>query len=255
MTGRFVRALAALIFGAAGGTVVMTSAAHASACAAGTGVTVVVNSDVRCVSGGGGTASSKFSAADFSLSNYRGFVCSIDGSPDPAKACHSFAPPDAYWALWVSDGRSGTWNYASNGAYTQTVVTGGWVAFKWQNSSTRTKPGMTPYTAPPAPAPKPKPEAKPSASVSAKPSASASASAKAAEKQAAEKKAKAKASASASASPSAPGDSTSGDDIVKTSNETDGPGGMVWVGAALAGLLIIGMGAAMWRRRLAGRQP
>lgn len=256
MTGRIVRVLAALIFGAAGGTVVMTGTAYAAACPSGTGVTVVVNSAVSCDANGGGPASSNFSGGGHSLQMYRGFVCSIDNYPDPAKACHSYAPANAYWGLFWANGKGGGWVYSSSGASSLNVPAGGWVAFKFQNSNSREAPTMRPYTPAPAPAPKPatkpKPKAKPSTTAPSKPNASASASAKAKAKATA----KAKASASASASPGTSGDAApSSDDLVNAANETDGSSSMVWVGAALAGLLVIGMAAALWRRRLAGRQP
>ena len=255
MTGRLVRVLVALILGAAGGTVVMTGTAHAAACPAGTGVTVVVNSSVSCDRNGGGSALSNFRDAGHSLQTYRGFVCSVNGSPDPAKACNSYAPANAYWGLFWANGKGGGWVYSSSGASSLSVPAGGWVAFTFQTSSSRSYPGVNPYTPPPAPAPKPKPKAraKPTTSAPSKPTAPASASAKAAEKKA---KAKAEASAPASKAPSASGEPTSGsDDLVNAANETDGSGAMVWVGAGLAALLIIGMAAAVWRRRLAGRQP
>ncbi len=184
--GRIVRALAALIVGAAGGTVVSAGAAFAAACPSGTGVTVVVNSSVRCDANGGGAAASNFARAGHSLNSSRGFVCDIDGYPSSAP-CRGTAPPDAYWGLFSANGTGGGWNYASQGAYSLSVPKGGWVAFKFQNSSSRSYPGMRPYTAPPAPAPKPKPKAaaapKPKASTSAdtkkatpSPSASATAS-------------------------------------------------------------------------------
>lgn len=247
MSSRLVRLLAALIIGAAGGTVAMVGPASAAACPAGTGVTVVVNSSVSCDRNGGGSAYSNFGDAGHSLSNYRGFVCSIDGYPDPAKACHSYAPADAYWALFWANGKGGGWNYSNSGASSLSVPTGGWVAFKFQTSSSRSYPGVRPYTAPPAPAPAPAPKPKPKPS--AKPSASASAQAK--EKEKAKAKATAKPSASVSASASAEAD----DEITNTSatSDSNGSNAMVWVGAVLAAVLIAGMGVALWRRRTAGQ--
>lgn len=247
MSSRLVRLLAALIIGAAGGTVAMIGPASAAACPAGTGVTVVVNSSVSCDRNGGGSASSNFGDAGYSLSNYRGFVCSINGYPDPAEACHSYAPADAYWALFWANGKGGGWNYSNSGASSLSVPTGGWVAFKFQNSSSRSYPGVRPYTPPPAPAPAPKPQPKPSA----KPSASTSASASAAAKEKAKPTAKPSASASASASAS----EAAGDEITNTSATTDsnGSNAMAWVGAGLAAVLVAGMGVALWRRRTAGQ--
>lgn len=253
MSSRLIRLLAALIIGAAGGTVAMVAPASAAACPAGTGVTVVVNSSVSCDRNGGGSAYSNFGDAGYSLSNYRGFVCSINGYPDPAKACHSYAPADAYWALFWANGKGGGWNYSNSGASSLNVPTGGWVAFKFQNSSSRSYPGVRPYTPPPAPAPAPAPAPKPKPKPSAKPSASASASASAAAKAKAKAKATAKPSASASASAGA--SATPGDEVSNTSATTDSQGsnGMAWVGVALAVALLAGMGFAVWRRRSAGQ--
>ncbi|MEO6605505.1 MAG: hypothetical protein ABIN55_07810 [Aeromicrobium sp.] len=259
MTSRFVRLLLATLLGVATAGVI-AAPAQAVACPKGTGVTVVVNnSDVRCDAGGAGHyAIDNFTRTGHSItyvSSEPGFVCRIDGAPASA-SCATTPPVSAYWALWSSNGTSGTWAYASQGAGSLKVPAGGWVGFKFGNG--QSAPGITPLGAAPAapkPATKPKAETKPSSkpSASAEPSASASASAKAAEKKA---KAKASASASASATPGAADDSTAGsDDIAKASNETDGSSSMVWVGAVLAGLLIIGMAAAVMRRRLAGRQP
>ena len=43
-----------------------------------------------------------------------GFVCRINGAPasDP---CVNTPPADAYWGLWWSDGKSGSWTYSSVG--------------------------------------------------------------------------------------------------------------------------------------------
>lgn len=250
--GRIVRALAALIVGAAGGTVVSAGAAFAAACPSGTGVTVVVNSSVRCDANGGGAAASNFARAGHSLNSSRGFVCDIDGYPSSAP-CRGTAPPDAYWGLFSANGTGGGWNYASQGAYSLSVPKGGWVAFKFQNSSSRSYPGMRPYTAPPAPAPKPKPKAaaapKPKASTSAdtkkatpSPSASATAS-------------KGSTSSSAAPSPSASASATAAaaareEALQRSSQQTDDSStSTLWVGSLLALGLLIGMGVTIWQRR------
>lgn len=248
---RLVRALAALIVGAAGGTVVTIGAAYASACPAGTGVTVVVNSSVGCDRNGGGSAASNVQGAGHSVSNYRGFVCSVDGSPDPAKACHSYAPANAYWGLFWSNGKSGKWSYASSGAYSLSVPTGGWVALKFQTSSSTSYPGVTPYTAPPAPKPKPKPTAaKPKPTTpKTKPTAapnSASPSAASGSPTTADPKGTSTPTNGATAS------TQPDDDLKKTSQETGGSGSLGWVAGALAVVLIAGMGIVLWRRRTAG---
>jgi hypothetical protein len=135
-------AAAVLATAAAGlGLVASTSApAAAAACSGATGVTVVVDHgalgggvDQVCNSGGGGhDAISLFTGAGFSLTYVQsqpGFVCRINGQPasDP---CVRTPPSDAYWGLWWSDGRSGTWSYSSLGAGSLTVPDGGYVAFR-----------------------------------------------------------------------------------------------------------------------------
>ena len=63
-----------------------------------------------------------------------GFVCRINGQPasDP---CVNTPPTNAYWGLWWSDGKSGSWSYSSLGAGSLTVPDGGYVAFAWQTGS------------------------------------------------------------------------------------------------------------------------
>ena len=253
---QLIRILVAVIVGAAGGTVVTTGAAYASACPAGTGVTVVVNSSVGCDRNGGGSAASNVSDAGHSVSNYRGFVCSVDGSPDPAKACHSYAPANAYWGLFWSDGMSGKWSYASSGAYSLNVPAGGWVALKFQTSSSTSYPGITPYTARPAPGPKPTaksstatagPKATPSAIPSLKPAT-----------RSPTKSSTKSPSVKSSARPSTPsaqgttGTTQPGEDLQKTAQATDGSSSLGWVAGALAVVLLASMGAVMWRRSSAG---
>lgn len=149
--------------------VVTPAPAHAAACTKGTGVTVVVNGDVRC-HGGGGTARGSFTGVGHSLEDVRsqpGFVCRINGYPSTAdEACGRTPPTNAYWGLFWSDGTSGTWNYSSQGAGSLRVPTGGWVAFVFQNSGSRTYPSMTPIGPAPAPkptTPKPQPTSQPTA--------------------------------------------------------------------------------------------
>lgn len=262
---RIIRALAALVIGAAGGTVLSTGAAFAAACPVGTGVTVVVNSSVSCDANGGSPASSNFAGAGQSLkyaSRQPGFVCRVNGAPanDP---CVNASPANAYWGLFWSDGKSGTWNYSSLGVGSLKVPKGGWVAFKFQSSNSRTNPGVRPYTAPPAPKPKPKPSVK--ATTAAPPKATATA--KATAKAKADEKAKAKASASPSAkagasatgrapsaSPSASASASAQaaareESLRRTSQETDSSSSTLWVGVLLALALLGGMGFAVWQRR------
>jgi hypothetical protein len=188
-------AAAALVVAAAGAGVISTSApAAAAACSGATGVTVVVDPGSLgggiaevCNSSAGGKAASLFSGAGFSLTYVQrqpGFVCRVDGKPasDP---CVNTPPADAYWGLWWSDGKSGTWSYSSLGAGSLNVPDGGYVAFAWQSGS-KSAPGVpasahaqTPPTSAAASAtpttkptttPTDKPSSKPSTKPSSKPS-------------------------------------------------------------------------------------
>jgi hypothetical protein len=145
-------------------------------CAAGTGVTVVVDYGslgggvaIGCDSDGGGKpASSVVPDAGFPLSWVQedpGFVCSVAGKPDPSTSCTRTPPSNAYWGLFWSDGDPATWAYASEGARSLDVPEGGSIGWRFQSSSTRSFPGA----APTGPAPEPKPEPKPSPKPSPKP--------------------------------------------------------------------------------------
>jgi hypothetical protein len=150
----FARLVAAAALAAAAGAVVPSAPASAATCSSADGVSVVVDfhelgGGVRtaCVPDGGGQrASSLFPAAGFPLTYVQrqpGFVCTVSGAPadDP---CVNTPPADAYWGLWWSDGKSGSWSYASTSAAGLTVPDGGYVAFSWNGSSTRAAPGATP---------------------------------------------------------------------------------------------------------------
>ena len=148
------RLLVAMLVGTGAGLAAVAPA-HAAACERGSGVTVVVNGDVRCDANGGGPAAANFRDVGHSLrpvSTQPGFVCQVNGSPasDP---CINTPPSNAYWALWWSDGTSGSWNYSDSGVSGLTVPAGGWVAFVFQTSSGRTPPSVRPVAAAPAPAP------------------------------------------------------------------------------------------------------
>jgi hypothetical protein len=92
---------------------------EAGACAPGEGVTVVVDAggaaalEVRCAPGAPDSGLAATEAAGFSyefVPKQIGFVCQIDGWPDPCNG----APADAYWSLWT--GEDGEWAYATVGA-------------------------------------------------------------------------------------------------------------------------------------------
>lgn len=128
--------------------------ASAATCASADGVSVVVDfhelgGGVRtaCVAGGGGdTAASLFPAAGFPLTYVQrqpSFVCRVSGAP-ASDACVNTPPADAYWALFWSDGKSGSWTYATTGVGSLKIPDGGYLAFSWTGSSARSTPGVSP---------------------------------------------------------------------------------------------------------------
>ena len=168
----------------------------AERCAPGTGVTVVVDfgplgggAREGCDSSGAGDAASRVvPRAGFPLTYAAGqpFVCRISGLPDASREdCADTPPADAYWAVFWSDGKRGTWTYASEGVTSLDVPAGGSIGFRFQGGGGRTNPSLPPNTgtAPkpeptkPTKAPKPTPEPAKAAvtpSQSAAPTASAS---------------------------------------------------------------------------------
>jgi hypothetical protein len=169
--GRLLAA-AALVAAAAGAGV--PSPAAAAACPSAEGVTVVVDFNelgggvpsVCEAAGGGKSASVLFEDAGFPLSyasQEPGFVCRVSGVPtsDP---CVNTAPANAYWGLWWSDGKTGSWSYSSLGAPALTIPEGGYVAFSWDQSDGSAPPSFTPAAHRPEPTPSPTPTTKPSPS-------------------------------------------------------------------------------------------
>ncbi|MGZ4450728.1 MAG: hypothetical protein ACXVW4_13110, partial [Nocardioides sp.] len=105
--------------------------AQAAACSTASGVTVVVDfhelgggvQQVCDAGGAGEDAATQFTESGFSLTRVQrqpGFVCRVDGAPS-SDPCQNTPPADAYWGLWWSDGRSGTWTYSSEGVDSLTV--------------------------------------------------------------------------------------------------------------------------------------
>ena len=162
---------------AAAGLVGLTSAPAAAALCSGGGVNVVV--DFGALGGGvqkacdpkgaGRSGQQVFPAAGFNLDYLQpGYVCQVSNKPASGKPCQA---TDAYWGLFWSDGKSGTWSYATRGVGGQSVPEGGFLAFAWQGSATKRQPGTSPRntaatptkTATPAPVTPPtKKPAKPS---------------------------------------------------------------------------------------------
>lgn len=276
--------LAALLLGSAAGVAVAVGPAAAAACPAGQGVTVVVGSSVSCDANGGGQAADNFRDAGHTLTmvdRQPGFVCRVDGVPASA-GCVNTPPANAYWGLFWSDGTSGKWVYASQGAGSLSIPAGGWVGFAFQDGETRTPPGVTPGSAAPKPAPAPTAKAKPKPT----PKATATATTKQASKPAtqptttpgtqstsqpttpptAQQSPAASPTAATPSAGAAPADepqatstpgSTDEVDTAAAANATDtddsaGSGPLPLVAGVLVVALIGGMGAVLWRRKAAG---
>lgn len=146
------------------GLLVAPAPARAASCAGDTGVVVVVDyaelgSGVRkgC-DADGGNAASNLTDAGFPLtfaSNDPTFVCRVTGVP-AADPCTDTPPSNAYWSLWWSDGRTGTWKYASLGVNGLKVPAGGYVAFAWHQGGGRAAPpAVTPTPREPVSSPSP----------------------------------------------------------------------------------------------------
>jgi hypothetical protein len=177
--GSTVRLTAVTIVVAAVGLVLPASPASAATCSSAHGVSVVVDFhelgggvQTACVAGGGGDrAADLFPAAGQPLTRVQrqqGFVCRVAGKPS-SDPCVNTPPANAYWGLWWSDGKSGSWTYASSGVDSLTIPDGGYVALSWNGSSGRSAPGVSPSTHA-APTPTSKPTTKPTSKPTSKPS-------------------------------------------------------------------------------------
>ena len=152
-----LRCLVATVLVAAGLAVLPAAEATATAaprCGPGHGVVVLVDfgrlhhPDVRtCIPDGGGRDAARIlGEAGLSLTDVQrqpGFVCRVDGLPsdDP---CVNTPPADAYWALWWSDGRTGTWAYSTVMASALEVPAGGSVAMVWHEGGPDVPPQASP---------------------------------------------------------------------------------------------------------------
>ena len=177
MTGRVLRhvvRLAAVTLAVAAAGVVISSPARAATCRSASGVSVVVDfhqlgggAQSACDAGGAGEyADQQFSDAGYTLTpvdNEQGFVCRVNGLPDTQ--CARTPPADAYWSLWWSDGKSGTWKYSSVGVTSLKVPAGGYVALSWQKGNAQAPPRTAAVSHSP-----PSPTSAPSSPTSAPPS-------------------------------------------------------------------------------------
>lgn len=109
--------------------------------------------------GAGKYASTQFTDSGFSLTRVQrqpGFVCRVNGLPSSDdEPCVNTPPADAYWGVWWSDGKSGSWSYSSQGVDSLKVPEGGYVALSWNASTTKSPPGTTPKAHASSPAPSP----------------------------------------------------------------------------------------------------
>ncbi len=164
-----MRLLAALALVASGLVLQSQVPAVAAGCTGSTGVTVVVDHhqlgggvQQACdADGGGKAASTVFPDSGFPLTYVQrqpGFVCRVAGAPS-SDPCVNTPPASAYWSLWWSDGKSGTWTYASTGVGSLTVPDGGYVAFSWQGQDGKAAPGVTPTPRAASSSPSPSPSA------------------------------------------------------------------------------------------------
>ncbi len=171
---------AAVLVTAAAGLSLPVAPATGATCGDAGGVSVVVDfkglgggTQSVCDPAGGGTqASTLFTRNGFDLTYAQrqpGYVCRVEAVPasDP---CVNTSPASAYWGLWWSDGKTGTWSYSSLGVTSLKVPAGGSVAFAWDDVDGSVKPGVAPpKTAATAPTPTETPTDKPTPSPTVKP--------------------------------------------------------------------------------------
>ncbi|WP_141006653.1 hypothetical protein [Nocardioides humi] len=109
----------------------------------------------------GEVAAKNFADAGYTIeysqaSGMSGFVCKVNGNPADGHCTET----DAYWSLWWSDGRSGTWIYANRGVGGLKVPDGGYVAFSWHQGAGKASPpdvAATPRATAPKPSASPSP--------------------------------------------------------------------------------------------------
>ncbi len=166
-------AAATLVAAAAGVFGSVPVPASAASCASSSGVTVVVDPGSlggavtsACDSGDGQAASQRYAdigAALTFVQRQPGFLCRVNGVParDP---CVNTPPADAYWGLFWTDGKSGSWTYSTIGITGLQVPQGGAVAVAWQQGNARHTPSFPALRqATPTPTPGPTPSPSPTA--------------------------------------------------------------------------------------------
>lgn len=161
--------VAAGLLAATGVLLTPAPAAHAAAsnaCPGATGVTVVVDFNelpagaehqVGCSADASGRAIDHFRRAGFTLTEHatqQDYTCQVNGQPSDRDCLAN----DAFWSLWWSDGKSGTWVFSTSGVTSLRVPAGGYVAFAWHEGSGKAAPpdvAPTPRVATPTPTPTP----------------------------------------------------------------------------------------------------
>ena len=215
--------------------------------------------------------------------NPDGSVCQVNGKPAGAP-CNRLG--NQYWALWWSDGKSGSWVYSQQGVDSLTVPKNGSVAWAWQGASGRRQPAVAAPVVHPAPTPKPTPKPSPrptpkpakptrattsqhgtsatgtpAASGTTTPTATASTSASATARSTATATASPTPSASASVAPPSASSSQSPDaaaeqPATKLTSSTSDPDGLpLWVPGAVVVALLAATGGALWWRRASRGGP
>jgi hypothetical protein len=280
---RHVRRLVVAVLMTAAAGLGLSPPAGAATCGTASGVSVVVDfhqlGDVRsaCDAGGAGEyAAAQFADVGHTLTYVQGqpFVCQVDGAP--STQCVRTPPATAYWSLWWSDGKSGTWTYASLGVASLKVPDGGYVALSWQKGSAQTPPRVTPTShasasptshptskppSSPTSAPSPSSGGGPGGATSTPPGPASSASSSPATRTSpttsgpsrSASKPPARASATPQASRSAVPAGTGAAAPPDTSAPSSGSGLPGWVAPVLVGALFVAAGAvAVVRRKRAG---
>ncbi len=144
--------------------------ASASAAAACTGVSVVVDfgslggAQTRCFAGDPSSGLQALSGVGFSYAfvpRQPGLVCQINGLPNPCNG----APTNAYWSYWYAQ-PGGSWTYSTTGAGSRNPAPGGVDGWAFGAGAA---PGIAPPAAAPPPAQPPPPPQKPPAQPSAQP--------------------------------------------------------------------------------------
>lgn len=107
----------------------------------------------RCAPGDPSSGLAALESAGFSYAfvpRIPGFVCTIDGRPDPCNG----APAEAYWSYWHSPA-GGSWTYSSAGAGNRDPAPGSVEGWRFGDGSA--PPGIAPPANAPPPAPEPEP--------------------------------------------------------------------------------------------------